>query len=119
MIVAGWMIAGCVLSSLVVTLLSDVAGLDIVLGMCGPLASASGSWLLTERTWRREPARLTAIMIAAFAAKLIFFAVYVAFMLSVLSLRPIPFVASFTAYFIALHLLEAASLRRLLASAYR
>jgi hypothetical protein len=119
MIVAGWMIAGCVLSSVVVTLVSDAADLDIVLGMCGPLAVATGSWVLTERTWQREPARLTAVMIAAFAAKLIFFAGYVAFMLSVLSLRPIPFVASFTTYFIALHVLEAFSLRRLLASAYR
>jgi hypothetical protein len=36
-------------------------------------------------------------------------------MLGVLSLRPVPFVASFTGYFIALYLAEALCLRRLLA----
>ena len=36
-------------------------------------------------------------------------------MLTVLSLRPLPFVISFTAYFIALHLFEALCLQRLFA----
>lgn len=85
----------------------------VVLGIAGPLVVAIGSWTLAERTWRREPERLTAVMIAAFAGKLIFFAAYVALMLSVLSLRPIPFVASFTTAFIALHLAEALALKRL------
>lgn len=86
---------------------------EVLFGMAGPLAVAGGSWVLAERTWRRRPERLTAVMIAAFAGKMVFFAAYVALMLSVLSLRPIPFVASFTVSFIALHLAEALALRRL------
>jgi hypothetical protein len=86
----------------------------VVFGALGPLLVAWGSWKLAERTWRREPHRLTGVMIAAFAGKLVFFGVYVAVMLSVLSLRPVPFVASFTTSFIALHLAEALALRRLL-----
>jgi hypothetical protein len=85
----------------------------VVLGIVGPLLVAVGSWVVAERTWRREPQRLTAVMMAAFAGKMVFFAAYVAFMLSVLSLRPVPFVASFTTSFIALHLVEALALRRL------
>ena len=54
-------------------------------------------------------------MIAAFAAKMVFFGAYVAVMLLALALRPVPFVASFTAYFIALHLIEALCLKRLFA----
>jgi hypothetical protein len=88
----------------------------VVLGIAGPLVVAAGSWMLAERTWRREPERLTAVMMAAFAGKLVFFAAYVALMLSVLSLPPIPFVASFTASFITLHLVEALALRRLFRS---
>ena len=88
--------------------------LAVVLGIVGPLLVAGGSWVVAERTWRREPLRLTAVMMAAFAGKMVFFAAYVAFMLSVLSLRPVPFVASFTTSFIALHLAEALALRRLL-----
>lgn len=115
-----WMVAGSLLSSLFVTLLpGGRADLEVVLGMAGPLLVASVSWVVAERTWRREPERLTGVMITAFAGKLVFFAAYVAFMLSVLSLRPLPFVVSFTSYYIALHLFEALSLRRLLASAPR
>lgn len=112
-----WMVAGSVVSSMAATLLlQERAGLEIVLGMFGPLLVASGSWVLAERTWQRQPERLTAVMITAFAGKLVFFGAYVAFMLSVLSLRPVPFVASFTSYFIALHFVEALALRRLFAA---
>jgi hypothetical protein len=112
-----WMVAGSVVSSMAATLvLQERTGLEIVLGMFAPLLVASGSWVLAERTWQRQPERLTAVMIAAFAGKLVFFGAYVAFMLSVLSLRPVPFVASFTTYFIALHFVEALSLRRLFAA---
>jgi len=86
----------------------------VMFGALGPLAVAAVSWLLAERTWRRQPERLTAIMIAAFAGKMVFFAAYVVFMLTVLSLRPMPFVASFTTSFIALHLAEALALTRML-----
>ena len=65
------------------------------------------SWVLTERTYRRDPRALTAVMIAAFAVKMVFFGAYVAVMLSVVGLQPVPFVASFTGYFIALYLTEA------------
>jgi hypothetical protein len=54
-------------------------------------------------------------MVAGFGVKMVFFGAYVAIALKVLSLRPIPFVASFTGYFIGLHLIEALYLRRLLA----
>ena len=56
---------------------------------------------------------LTSLMLKLFAGKMVFFAVYVAVMLGVLGLRPVPFVASFTISFIASHLIEAFSLRRL------
>lgn len=86
----------------------------VMFGALGPLVVAAVSWLLAERTWRRQPERLTAVMIAAFAGKLVFFAAYVVFMLTVLALRPMPFVASFTTSFIALHLAEAVALTRML-----
>ena len=92
-------------------------GIALLLGVAGPLAAALASWLVSERTYRRSPAALTSVMIAAFAAKLVFFGAYVAVMIGVLSLRPVPFVASFTVSFIALHLVEALALRRLFAAA--
>ena len=91
------------------------AGLEVLLGIVAPLAVGSASWVLTERTYRRRPEALTRMMVAAFAAKIVFFGVYVAVMLSWVSLRHIPFVVSFTASFIVLHLIEALGLRRLFA----
>jgi hypothetical protein len=52
-------------------------------------------------------------MIAAFAGKLVFFLAYVTVMIRVLSLRPVPFVGSFTTYFIVLYFVAALHLRRM------
>jgi len=113
--IAAWMVAGCLVASVGAILLNDGAAAEIVLGMVGPLLVASGSWVLAARTWLRQPERLTAVMTAAFAGKVAFFALYVVVMLRVLSLRPVPFVASFTGFFIALHMVEALALKRLFA----
>ena len=83
--------------------------------MFGPLAAVVTTWVLAERIYRDNPARLTALMIAGFVGKLVFFAAYVAIVLGVFSHHPVPFVVSFTSYFIALYLMEAIFLRRLFA----
>jgi hypothetical protein len=100
-------------------LLAPQARMEVLYGMLGPLAMVTGSWILMERAYRRNPERLTAVMVAAFVGKLVFFGAYVAVMLRVLSLRPRTFVASFTGYFIALYLIEALYLRRLFAGGPR
>ena len=112
---AAWMTGASVVSSFAVAAFAGVdAGAAIVAGMAGPLLAASGSWVLAERTYTRNPEALTSLMVAAFAGKMVFFGAYVAIALSVVALRPVPFVASFTSYFIALYLTEALCLRRLL-----
>jgi hypothetical protein len=90
-------------------------GVDVLLGMLGPLGATSVSWVLTERTYKRDPQQLTGLMIAAFGAKMLFFGAYVALMLKVVGVHPVPFVVSFTGYFIALYLTEALLMRRLFA----
>ena len=55
-------------------------------------------------------------MMMAFAAKMVFFAGYVALALKVVEVRPVPFVASFVVSFVALYLVEAVSLRRMIAA---
>jgi hypothetical protein len=111
---AVWMAAASVGSALVIGGLVDPrARFAVLLGMVGPLLMATGSWVLTERTYRQRPEALTAVMTAAFAFKLVFFGAYVAVMIRVLALRPIPFVGSFTGYVVGLYLMEALYLRRL------
>ena len=98
---------------------SAVFGLDtsipVLFGMLGPLVVGCASWVLAQRTYARDPQALTALMVAGFAFKMVFFGAYVAVMLRVLRMRPVPFVVSFSSYFIALHLVEAVFLRRLFA----
>ena len=116
MTTAVWMVAGSLLCWLVVLAVAGGrAGTETLFGMIGPAASAGITMVLAERTYRRDATRLTSVMAAAFAGKMVFFGAYVVVMLRVLSLRPVPFIVSFTSFFIALHLIEALALRRLFA----
>ena len=93
--------------------------IEILFGMLGPLAAASGTWFLVAWVYRRRPEDLTPLMAAAFVLKIVFFGAYVAVMIRLLQFRPIPFVVSFTSYFIALYLTEALYLRRLFSERFR
>ena len=86
---------------------------EVLYGMSGPLVVACLSWVATERTYTASPERLTGILLKGLAIKAIFFGVYVTVMLRLLEMRPVPFMLSFTAYFIVLHVMEALFMRRL------
>ena len=86
---------------------------EIFFGMLGPLAAVSGTWLVAEWVYRERPEQLTSFMAAAFFVKMVFFGAYVAVMVLFMRLRPVPFVVSFTSYFIGLYLMEALYLKRL------
>lgn len=85
----------------------------VLLGMAGPLLAACGSWVAAERTYRLRPEALTAVMVGGFAAKAVFFGVYVAVVVRVLAPQYGVFVASFTGYLVGLYLVEALYLRHL------
>jgi hypothetical protein len=87
--------------------------IEILFGMLGPLAATIGTWLMVARFYKERPEELTGLMIAAFMLKVIFFGGYVAIMLRVARFRPVPFVVSFTGYFIGLYLMEALYMKRL------
>jgi len=89
---------------------------ELLLGLAGPLVSAVATWIAIDRAYRAAPERLTGVMSVAFLAKMVFFAAYVIGSVRVLEARPVPFVSSFTAFFIALYAMEAWFLRRLLAT---
>jgi len=103
----------------VVAAMGGKAVVEASLGLAGPLGVTGATWVLAERTYTRNPSQMTALMVAAFAGKLVFFGAYVAIGLSVLSEHPAAFVISFTVCFIVLHLVEALWLQRLFASGTR
>lgn len=89
---------------------------ELAFGMVAPLAGAAVSWRVVERTHARAPEQVTSVLVAGFAAKMLFFGLYVG-LLGALWLRPRPFVVAFAAYFLFLHVLEAGYLRKLTAPA--
>ena len=95
--------------------LAPGAALEVLLGMAGPLVVGVGSLLLTDRTYKRSPERLTRLMVRAFLGKLVVFGLYMAAAVSLLSLDAIWFAGSFTGAFVVLHLAEALHLQRLFA----
>src|SRR5512139_3425919 len=111
-----WMVAAGVLSWLGISAAVGESGNpEVLYGMAAPLAAAAGTWVVTARAHRLRPERVTSVMIGGLAVKAVFFAVYVVVILRVAGARPLQFVASFTAYFIALYGMEAFFLRRLFA----
>ncbi len=112
-----WMIAGSLGSCALVTALGGSrVSPEALAGMAAPLVSAVLTWIVVERTHAAAPERLTNVLMAAFAIKMVLFGAYAIVALGVLSMRPKPFIASFTGYYVALHVGEALLLKRLLAS---
>lgn len=95
------------------------SSLDVLFGMLGPLAAATGTSVMIDRTMRIAPDRLTALMIAGFGAKMVFFAAYISVVVAAGRVRPAPFALSFAGSYIGLHMMEAIWLRRLLSGAGR
>jgi len=114
MIPVAWMAGASLVSWLAVSAIwGDRINPEALYGMLGPLASACATWLAVRQTWKSAPERLTGVMVIGFGAKLVFFGLYVAAMLRGLSVRPVPFVAAFVSYFIALYAMQALFLKRL------
>ena len=112
------MIAVSILSWVIVAgVAGGRANPEVLYGMVGPLAVAAVSWVVTKRTYAAARERLMGVLITGMAIKAVFFGAYVVVMLRILALRPGPFIASFTSYVIALHMMEALFMRRLFANA--
>lgn len=89
------------------------------MGTLGPLVAASGSWMLIERTMRRNATHVTPMMVKLFAVKMLFFGLYLVIAIVALGMRPVPFTITFTSAFVTLYLLEAFYLQRLFADGLR
>ena len=102
------LVVGCVSTwGLFTAFLMPEAATATFLGMLAPLVVGVGTVLLVEHTARTDLERLTASLAVAFFAKILFYGGYVGVVVGLLKVEPIPFVASFTAYFVVLQFTEA------------
>jgi hypothetical protein len=109
-----WMTTGSVASWLLaIAIVPNAPRAEWLLGMLGPLVAVAASWVAIERAHRRDAVQVSAVLLKAFPVKALFFAGYVVVMLRGLALRPVPFIVSFSCYFVALYAVEALLLQRL------
>ncbi len=102
-----YIIASCIGSWVLISLMFPQVTVEILLGMLSPLLSAIGTLILVDRTYRKAPQKLTSRMTQAFMGKMLFYGVYVSVIVGFYSFQAVPFTVSFTLYFIGLHLTEA------------
>lgn len=115
-----WMSGVALISWLLVSWLApQPLNPELGFAMAGPLASVAVTWVVTARTQRSDPARVTSVLVMGLIAKMVFFGVYVVCMVRLVGLRPVPFVVAFAAYFIGLYGMEALFLKRLFADGMR
>ena len=105
---SGVLVAVCVTScGLVATLVTPDALAAAFMGMVAPLIVGIATIVMVEWTTRNEPLALTSRMTTAFLAKMLFYAGYVSVVLGLVTTTPVPFMVSFTVYFVALQITEA------------
>ena len=86
---------------------------EMMWAMLAPLASALVTWVTVAVRHRTARERVTGVLMAGFGAKMLFFGAYLAVMLRVVGLRPVPFAAAFVGYVVLLYVMEALFFRRL------
>jgi hypothetical protein len=111
--------AGLLVGLMATSLLGRPVLAETALGTLGPLVAACGSWIVIERTMKRDPTQVTPTMLKLFAVKMLFFGAFVVAAVLGLQLRPVPFMVSFTSAFVVMYLLEALYLQRLFAAGLR
>ena len=107
------MIAGSVASWLAVRVGWPGVATEVFYGMFGPLVASAVTWMLVERFDRERPEKVHAVLLTGFFVKAVFFGIYVAAVLRKPGLQAVPFVVSFTGYFLALYGVQAYWLSRM------
>ena len=90
--------------------------IEIILGMLAPLLVSIISIIQINNLYKNDPQKITATITKSFLFKMIFFAIYFIIILSIYAFKPIPFVISFTGFFILFYVIEAVFLQKLFRS---
>jgi hypothetical protein len=89
---------------------------EIFLGMITPLVVGIASIQVSKNVFQKSPEKLTASLIKSFLIKMVLYAVYFIMILSFYDFEPIPFIISFTGFFILFYVIEAIFLQKLIQS---
>jgi len=107
-------ILGLGISGLVVGTVFPQYSNEILLGMIAPLLVSIFSIQLVKRANSTSPKKLTVTLTKLFFIKMVLFALYFIIILTFYAFKPIPFVISFTSFFILFYIIEAIFLQKLI-----
>ncbi len=88
-------------------LIEQPIGGDLFWGMFGPWLIGIVTVFFIQKAYINNPGKLTNLMIKSFFSKMLFYGLYVSYLVLTDTVSFIPFVISFTVYFVVLHVLEA------------
>ena len=86
-------------------------GKEIFLGMFLPWIISLISISKTHSVYNIDPDKLIKHMTTAMLMKMLFYGLLLIIIFNFISFNPLPFIISFTGYFLALHIIEAFTLR--------
>lgn len=89
---------------------------EIFLGMIAPLLLSIVSILWYETSVKKSPQQLTNTLIKTFIARAVFFALYFILIFTYYDFEQIPFIISFTSFFMIFYVIEALFLQKLIKS---
>ncbi len=107
-------ILGLGISGLIVGTVFPQYSNEILLGMIAPLLVSIFSIQLVKRANSASPKKLTATLTKSFFIKMVLFTLYFIIILTFYAFEPIPFVISFTGFFILFYIIEAIFLQKLI-----
>ena len=107
-------ILGLGISGLVVGTVSSQYSSEILLGMIAPLLVSIFSIQFVKRANLASPKKLIGTLTKSFFIKMVLFALYFIIILTFYAFDPIPFVISFTCFFILFYIIEAIFLQKLI-----
>ncbi len=89
---------------------------EIFFGMAAPLIISVFSIYFVKRIYLKTPEKLTTTLTKSFLYKMVLYALYFTIILGFYTFKPIPFVVSFTGFFILFYIIEAVFLQKLIQS---
>ncbi len=86
---------------------------EIFLGLLAPISFGYGTVFFMNKYSNMEISYFNRMLIKGFAIKFIFYGVFILTIFAVYSFNPIPFMCSFTASFVVLHIMETVVLKKI------
>ena len=90
-----------------------VYGLELLLGWILPVLAGTVTLYFIDSAAQKDPFLVTKTLVKGFILKMIYYGATILTLFKLYSFEPIPFVCSFSSFFLGLHVLEAVIIKRI------